>query len=656
MQLFPNDDALPHGLWLIKWIDRFQFGHNAEAAKVGVALQKLAISSVDQLDQISSDDIKTILGTKPRGSHSSFTEGAQHQPEFTVRLLLAAYLPEFQVGDVFEDTRRVGRLPFKVRNVELDADTVQEAKSIGDICEPPADWTVQTPFRVLNSFEYRLAGGIEDVFKSRCVIFRQGSTEYILPRMAIFKAFYGLSSAMVSAFCNGNWPTEVQKLLSFRKYTAGIFTDLEPTTGPWHIVLQPGVDESLAAPLAMLWCDAQGRKHATSLHTDSRMQNMQRRGSDGRHWFASAEIPHRLGPRPFKMTFQGYELRALNPWRAQGPKRFMVTAITASSWSLPDQLILVESHISNAEGEEKLPMGERAYRSGRHPVEGDPDAAATSIEDPDAKEPLNIFLSGAFQFLNEPKVDDQKKAFSQQFAKTTQQIPGSASSLVSGGSSTHATVAPSPAEARILIRQSALQFEFLISALKTLQATGSIDFFEPIEACQADLSVVRNGLPCWSLLGKRDRQLSRVPRTGWEVVKEEAPPNSAVRSERKTMQRHARCVLILRIQIDDRRLVLFEIEPRPTGPSFVMFAFREDYPIDLTSIERVLGHIRAHEGSISMADLSSTFYPLTTARVSRLRHAYQYTPVNPAEPSQPTPAIGLITESLQAALRSALAM
>ncbi len=654
MQLF-NDDPLPAGLWLIKWIDRFQFGHDAEAAKVGVALQKLPVDSVDQLADLKGDDIQALLGTKPGRQSAPDSGQAQQQAMFTGRLLLAAYLPELQIGDVIESTQRVGRLPFKVRKVQLDTRIILEALCIGETLEKPADWTVSAPFRVLNSFEYRIAGGIEDVLKSRCVIFRHDNTEYILPRMTIFKAFYGLNSKIISALLSNPWPTAVQELLSFRDYKSGIFTDSEPTTGPWHVVLQPGVDRQLAAPLALLWCDAQGRKHATALHTDSRAQNQQRRGSDGRHWFASAEIPHRLGPDPFKMTFQGYELRARNPWRSQGPKRFMVSAIAASSWSLPDQIIFVEHHKSNAEGEEKLPADDdRPYRRGRPAVEGDPDAVATSTEDPDAKESVSIFLSGAFEFLNKPKVEDQKKALSQQFAKSTQMTSGNASLLVSGGAPTHAAVAPAPAEMRQLIRQSALQFEFLIRALEALQAAGRIDKFESIEPVQADLAVLRNDVLCWSLLERKDRQKRRVPKAGWEVVKEVSPLPAEASAQRWLVPRHARCVLILRIQVNGRRLVLFEIEPRPKGSGFFMFAFQEQNPIDRFNVELVLSHIRGHEGSIPDHELSSVFWPITSAQVFKLRHSYQYASMDPAYPNQPTPAIGLNEESLWKALRDVL--
>ncbi|MDR6521638.1 hypothetical protein J2789_004325 [Variovorax paradoxus] len=652
MQLF--EDELPPGLWLIKWIDRFQFGHNAEAAKVGVSLQKLPTDKVDQLDELSEDDIKVLLGTAPRWASTS-AAGQEQQQAFVGRLLLAAYLPQLQVGDVIEATRCVGRLRFKERTVELDFNTVQDARSIGDEREKPADWTVNAPYRVLNGFEYRIAGGIAEVFKSRCVIFRHGDTEYILPRMVIFKAFYGMDSRIISALCSGDWPTQVQKLLSFRTYVSGIFTDKDPTTGPWHIVLQPHVDERLAAPLALLWCDAQGRKHATSLHTDSLAQNQQRRGSEGRHWFASAQIPHRLGPAPFKMTVQGYELRPRNLSRPEKPKRFMVSAIVASSWSLPDQVILVERHSSNAVGEEKLPVNEdRSYGSGRPPVEGDPDALATSIEDPDANESLNIFQGRGFGFLNEPKVEVQKKTISQQFAKGQQLMPGGASSLVSGGAPTHATVAPAPAEIRQLVRQSALQFEFLIRALEALRAAGRIDFFEPIEPAQADLALPSNGLRCWSLLKQRDRQKGRVPKKGWEVVKEDAPPRWEAQSGGKRAPRHARAVLILRVQIRNRRLVLFEIEPRPKGSGFLLFAFEEHTPIDRFNVELVLGHIRDREGIIPEADLSLVFSPITLAQVARIRHYYQYASVDPAHPKRPTPAIGLNTESLWTALRGVL--
>ncbi|MFH0134024.1 hypothetical protein ACGLHS_27710 [Variovorax sp. VaC1] len=471
MQLFA-DDPLPPGLWLVKWIDRFQLGHDSESP----------------LALLNDDNVKELLGTRPRSPYASDPAPAQEPPMFVGRVIQAAYLPLLYVGDVIEGAGRVSRLPRKSRTVTLTGSTTIADQRIGAEIDAPPDWTVPTPFRVLNRFEYQLIGGIAGVQESRCLVFRHKKTEYILPKIVIFRAFYGLSSKMINALCSDAWIRSAKELISFNNYESGIFTGVDAATGTWNIVLQPGVPLHLAAPLALLWFDPHGRMQADSLYTDSLIQNNGKRGSEGRSWFASANIPHRSEPNPFKMIFQGFELRARKPSQPQEFERFLVTAITGSSWSLPDQVIMRESHTSNAIGEVQHPAeGNRPYRPGKPPVEGDPEALATSTSDPDADESINVFSLDSFAFLNEPKIDKQKKESSQKFGKPAPQTPSGAASLVSAGSPTYAGVAPAPADALERMRARSQQFEYLVHALEKLQGQGAIQGFPHVSspACRA---------------------------------------------------------------------------------------------------------------------------------------------------------------------------
>jgi hypothetical protein len=619
MQLF---DELPTGLWLVKRVDRFQFQHHeSESAAVEVTFQQLPFTDIKLVPQLRGAPWAEIVGRPPRTR-----DGAEAEPPiFIFRTLLAGFVARMQVGDIYEGTRRVARIPTQSRRVTLDHRTRVIDGHFGDRApsEPPG-WKAET-FQILNQFEFSLKG-VPGAAGSRCIVFFHEGTEYILPKMVIFQAFYACHSRMVNALCNESWAKSAAEVISFARYESGITTGVDPETGAWKIVLQTGLDQSLANILAFHWFDPYARKQTDAIYSDALDQISGRPGGHGRSWLAGANIPHSLGQDPFVMHVQGLSLR---PFRPTTPKefheRFLITAITGSSWSLKNQRVEWELHNSGSAGiDRRTSEVDKPYFGGKLPVEGDPDAVGVSSSDPSTRHAINEFTARPFEYLNAPPPVRQQKKSSQSFSQASTLEPEGPSSLVSAGNPTHGHRTPAPAAMLTPIRDSSQQFSFLVDALTVLKSKGDISSFSPIEAVDdSGHALVRNGLPCWSLLGWTHRTRGTVPKSGWEVIKDGAQNSGAERRSRK-LSRYARCVLILSIRIGDRELMLFEIEqsPRLNANGYRMVAFEPTQVPALQNVIPVLNEIREKEGTFKEQELQAAFSPLTSRPVSSRKHWY----------------------------------
>jgi len=621
MQFFDNP-PLPLGLWVIKRIDRFHFQHNdSESACVDVTLQRLPFDDVQQLRTLNEQQIAVLLGRPPK------TINEQETQPFISRFLLAGSVASLHIGDVCEDTRRISRLPTLRREIQLNNETRIADVLYGSKVEPPPGWNASI-FQALNKFEFSLDGVIEAT-RSRCLVFEFDGTEYILPKIVIFQTFYGFHTRMINALCNDAWTMSANEVISFADYASGITTGIDPLTGIWKIVLQTGLDETMANPIALLWFDPYARTQTSGLYTDSLKQNDGRIGAHGRSWLTGANIPYQLGQASFKLIVEGFKLRPFRPTTpTEFHQRFLITAILASSWPLRDQTIEYALHNSNEIGEEQQPSEEdRPYMSGNAPVEGDEDAINSSNADPSKAYVTNEFVVQPFEYLDAPPVLRQRKKSSQSYSSSPPPYSEGPSSVVSAGNASYAEGMPAPAVVITPIRAPSQQFAFLINALETLKKEGNINNFFPVmPEHDSDYAVDRNGLRCWSLLRKSDRKRKTIPKTGWEIIKDgfgtEGTRNKVHRS-----RRHARAVLIVCIEIGAENLFLFEIEPRShaSASAFCMVAFKPDGVPASWQVGSVLDNIRNNQGVFKNDELDHTFGPLTSNRVSSRRHAYCFT-------------------------------
>lgn len=605
--------SLPPGLWVTKWIDRFYLGRGeAESPFVHVALQKLPFDDLSIAAHLSKEEVAYTLGRRP-GSASEPTM-------FHTERVLAGYLPLLKIGNLAQNTAVVGGLPLERASLTLtNARDTQHVK-VSEEWDAPKDWSVGK-YRLLNRFDFHL-DGIEDIKEARCLVIRKNNTDFIIPKMVIFQTFYGLNSRVINALCGGPWPMTAKQVISFDHYESGIRTAIDEETGAWKIVLQTGLRSDQAPALALLWFDEFARAQADALFTDGLMQNRALRGGDGRSWFASANIPHRIGPQSFQMDVVGYALRPFFPSAASSETRkFLVTAITRSSWSLPDQLIETEIANSNALGAQQLPTREpKPFGGGKRPVEADPDALLTSDEDPDAGSSTNIVSTSTFEFINKPKTRQQVKDTNKTYPPSAPSSADDPDSIISAGNSVHGKERPSKGEAELRVRKPSKQLQHLVEALHELVLSGAIASFEPVTPPgDTGLLIVRNGLPCWSFLKPGDRLDRRVPKVGWEVIHDSQVVNGI-----ELPRRYARCLLIMKVNLAERAIVLFEVEPRPGESPFCIYAFEQDQELVPWYVENVIFELREQQGRLSSSSLERVFEPLTANVVKALKHFYAY--------------------------------
>jgi hypothetical protein len=258
-------------------------------------------------------------------------------------------------------------------------------------------------------------------------------------------------------------------------------------------------------------------------------------------------------------------------------------------------------------------------------VVGDPGAVASSSSDPGADEPTNVFEAGTFEYLNAPLPTLQQKLSSVKLTQSAATSAQGASALVSAGDPSHASVVPAPADLQARMRARSQQFEFLVRALEELVATGVVQSFKPIPSASDNrLGVMRSGMPCWSLLKRRDRDRGRVPKRGWEVVDDGDLNSEAAKEGTRSSFKHGRVVLLLSVRIDDVDLALLEIEPRPTASAFRMIAFVQSQPLAPVLVIPALETIREHEGVFQDSDLDSAFSSMTANPVVALKHSYTF--------------------------------
>ena len=627
MQLF-ND--FPPGLWLVKRIDRFHFSHNdSESALVDVDMQKLPFEKVASLHCLSQEAIAELLGKPP---------GSSNQPNPPIRRwqMLAGYLGLLQAGDVIEAGRKISKLPTQRATIEIS--TANRPKDIrfadGErYLEKPPTWSQGIPYRVLNSFEYLMATGLESgyanpnlhITRTRCLVIQYGDVEYILPKMVVFQAFYCLNSRLINALCNKAWPDAAGEVISFHVYDSGIGTRVDPETGAWDIVLTTGMDRDFGSQLALYWFDPFARACITALYTEALADSQVSQGAHGRGWLASANIPHALRPTPLKLDVEGYVLRKYRPnSKEKDRRRFLITSILGSSWPLKDQVIRVELHNSGEKGEEQVPAPEdRPYQHGQSSVEGDPNAMATSNADPLVTSATNVFRGSEFKYFDAPKPEKQPKKTSKIYASGAPPMNDGPSTVVSAGTPNYSAAAPPKASVVKSARDPSQQFDLLMRMMDRLLQYGVIDTFKVCAPDDPTYLVQRNGLCCWTLVSAECRISRTLPRSGWELIKVKRSGGNNP-TERPTFNRYPRCVLILSIKIEEVSIIIFEIEPRPTERSrFRLVGFVQQNPIESRWVGPTLDAIRKCEGTFELKQVGQIFSSLTDRPPQVRKHAHR---------------------------------
>jgi hypothetical protein len=340
------------------------------------------------------------------------------------------------------------------------------------------------------------------------------------------------------------------------------------------------------------------------------------------------------------MRVHGYSLHPISPGKTGGSiKRFLITSITASSWSRPDQVIAWASFTDNSAGLDRRPAeaGERYMSHAKIPVEGDRNAVTSAYSDPNNAESVNLFTESTFTFLDDIKLEKQEKQSSKIYETEDDEIEveemggiprqDGPAGIVSTGNLGGTTDTPAPADIRNLVRDALKQFEFLTAALHELSMDGRLSYSVVGPAYGNNLLQIRNGYSCWSLIKPTDRNVGRIPRKGWVVIKssmngsEDGGQGGRATNRRQT---YPRTVLLCEILIGDKRLVLIDIEPRSSSEGFCLVAFQTRQAISAENIEPVLAAIRGNEGRFKIDTLDEAFSTIAESPVATIDHRYEY--------------------------------
>lgn len=605
--LFDETQTLPEGLWVVKWIDRISLGRGFTGSpRVRVFLLRLPFSDVAELDRLFQEGVAYLIG-KPPGPHEPAL--LEH------RDVLAGMLPVLRLGDVLRGRDVVGQLRQRRTIVTISPGTSPSLVSIFRQTLPPEGWG-DAPHSVLNRFEYEL-GPKDNVRGAKCLRVSSSGVDYVIPATVILKTFYGFHTKVANAICSGRWETRFRDVISTLRYESGIGTYVNPSTGAWNIVVQPGLTRAHAVRLALLYFDDYARQCANAIHSSSLEQTHGQRADDERFWFAEAQIPYRWDHEPFRMQVTGYPLRPFRPSAAV--TRFLVTQIEATSWPLGDQAIFSELANSNSLGpdRESRPVARPYYGRKPPPVQAREDASISHQSDPYARAPDNWVAGDDFRFLDTPQHYQQTKTSHKSYEGSQTLNPEeSAAALLSAGNAAPGSTKPAPLVADLKDRHPVGQLHYLITALADLANEGRISAVEVLGPPEnSHLRILRHNVACWSFLTEDETRRLHVDSRGWPYHVDRSGPN--------LRQASARCLLVIQVLVDGRNLVLFEIEPRALETGYRLYVCEPSGDVDWVSVENVLITLRAYEGRLDEHGLGSAFKSLTPRPAIALNHSYK---------------------------------
>lgn len=621
MHVIEEENRLPEGIWLIKWIDRFRMGRGfANAARVKIFLQRLDGHNVATLERLRPSAVAYLIGKDP--------ERPREEPQFEQRSVLVGQLPLLRIGDVIEGTRRITRLRQDEHDVQISQSTPMNVAAVLDPHDlVPEGWSLGT-YRTLNDFEYQLPRAL--VGASNCTLFQLGLEELVIPDAVIFKTFYGFHTRLANAICNGPWHDlrgggSAAEVISLGPFESGIGTGIDPSTGAWKIVLKAGFSEKHAPALAALWFDRHASGGANRIYTDSVRSTTRRPSGASMDWHMRAIIPYALSSAPFRMRVQGFALRGFRPLSAaEAGRRFLVTAIVATSWPYRDQEIRWDLFNSNTKSDDPAPAKvERPY-FGVKPksVAADDDALIDTMTDPSSLAADNIMAGDEYMFLNEPKLIRQVKDTHKIYEGTPPAAAEPPAPVLSAGNSTGGPERPAPLVGDAMERLPASQLRFVLKALRELLSQGAIESFSVRgPGPQSHLARMSAGVRCWSFIREENVRSRTLPAHGWEVLFDDHRHDAT-----GARRRYPRCVLIVEIRIAQRDLLMFEVEPRTAEPSYRSYILRPLPTCSDVNIEEVLLRLRELRGRVPHAKLGHVFEPISDSACVAWRHRYEHGP------------------------------
>lgn len=322
---FPDDDRN----WFILHMDGFAKPHKGtDSTAVECQLAPIP-ANMAAPEKLSRPEIAELFGMR---------EGET----FTTTIFVGA-VSVYSIGDVFHRTKYVGSLPaLQLRT----GNALEEGESsalytshheTGRLREVHAHSEIgrdsnRFPIKVLSKRQLDLDPRYRA--KSEFLVVRNTSNpdptkhvEFVIPRMAIYRAFYGFTSKVADIFSMGPWNTFASEAVYSEDF-AGNKTGADEETGAWNLVLELGMSKDDATLIALLYFDEYGRIQANRLANP--MQRAAERvdldPSQDPRWYTNARLPLHPGRGPYRGVVSGYALRRRKGDSFQG-KILLVRAI-----------------------------------------------------------------------------------------------------------------------------------------------------------------------------------------------------------------------------------------------------------------------------------------------------------------------------------------
>ncbi|WP_050470478.1 hypothetical protein [Herbaspirillum chlorophenolicum] len=551
---FPVDGRF----WFVKWIDEFTLPHlGTDSASVKVILQKLPISKATELSRLKDDALLTVLGQRSKGDPEP--EVMQRHP-----VVLAGLLPALHIGAVFHNQEHIGDLPSASATFSIPGGEVGlEEFTLGQSIPPPANWT-WGPYRLLNKFEYSVVPF--QMKHSKCLVIERENTSFIIPRMTMFKAFYGMQTIFANAFSHGSWPERMYTILSDEEnLESGQKTEIT-ADGKWGIVLQTKVKDQYACWAALYYHDEYARTRATEIYS---LALAQRRHYDTKpNWYASARLPFKES-EDVRVQVRGFKLREWTFYDENNQKvvrsKFLVTEIVKHSW--PSWIPTILHGRTNNNERSPSPIATDAPRpfsqvevvtsKEQKPIEVDNNHDADSSTTP------TDVISAEMSFLgNGPKLEKMPKKSSKTYGPKTPPKESRPVDKVSMGELRNKGDAVDQGAAEVVIRDAEKRFGQVMTAFLTLRAEKKIADVSVESGASGKRAGRRGELDVWQFFfPEGSAEQSRPPARCWRYIDQGLDDDGRRR-------RTYRTALVLRVVVDGQLHYWIEIECRKTETGF----------------------------------------------------------------------------------------
>ncbi len=552
----PADDRY----WFIRHIDGFNKPHlGTTSTSVRCELAPIPAQWEEPPAKLSHSKVSHLFGRR--------------NPECFITTILVGALPAIAVGQVFKRGKYVASLP-AVQLPLNDAIHSAEASALFGHANPlHADSEIGTsptgkPIVLLSDTQLQLSS--EARKHSQFLAVRDTSDpdpinhiEFLIPRVVIFRTFYGFTTKMANLFTQGQWDDVVGDAVHKSEF-AGNKTGIHQATGAWHIVLALGMAENDDHKTALLYFDKYARAEANHVGNPM-LQSIERTQLDGgadAHWHANARLPLNPTGQPYTGKVSGFFLYDRRNSSFKG-KIFLVRGI--HSLNLPSYMPPVGSILinDNSDGAEVTVVSKPKSWPGRPRTRKRPNRMSnTDSGDGSTRKPAFDMPSMSFEFLPRPERYTLKKDKST--TQTGPRKPGDQQPTTEGSSGNVNGNSDSKSHIRAALERRAPSelFEALIAAMAMLKGKGHIKDSSIIQPSDRHQRVLLGAYECWNFLTEgqhralQEREIDgktgvNWPTRSWPYIASGNSPYDAVE----------RAALVLRVDLADGRTgIWIEIE------------------------------------------------------------------------------------------------